>query len=170
MEQYIVIARQLKDCQCFIVTIKWSSTWSLSTGLPARHTSQQRTSPSTSGLQMTRGSITCCRSRSASIWESHPSRGSTLVRLKLKYMYYWFAEHIHLEIRLASVLVRALLTHWWQWHYFYSCSDQMKTEAVPPSDVIYLSLCRYGEKRLVSQREALPAWTECHYWNTVHSG
>ncbi len=55
-----------------------------STALPARHISQQRTWRSTSGLRMTRGSITCCRSRSASIWESHPSRGSTLVRRKSK--------------------------------------------------------------------------------------
>ena len=50
----------------------------------AQHIFQQRTWQSTSGLQMTQESTICCRSRSASIWESHLSRGSTLVRLKLK--------------------------------------------------------------------------------------
>lgn len=48
--------------------------------VPAWPISQQRTWRSTSGLQMRQESITCCRSRSASIWESHPLRGSTRVR------------------------------------------------------------------------------------------
>lgn len=39
----------------------------------------------------------------------------------------------------------------------------MKEHFSMTSNVVSLMLCRYGEKRFVTQREALPTRTECHY-------